>query len=69
MSNLKVGWAFVNITNKGEVPCNIRKVGKKTSIVEIPKLNPTSPLSSDHFDTHDVPNDCLKMDKSINEQS
>tara|TARA_R100001460_G_scaffold54898_1_gene94175 strand:+ start:1896 stop:2093 length:198 start_codon:yes stop_codon:yes gene_type:complete len=61
MNNLWLGWAFINITDKGEVPCNIRKVGKKTSIVEIPK-QPTSPLSIDHFDTHEVPNDCLTMD-------
>ena len=29
MNNLKVGWAIVNITNRGEISCNIRKVGKK----------------------------------------
>ena len=29
MNNLKLGWAFVNIVKQGEVPCNIRKVGKK----------------------------------------
>ena len=66
MSNLKLGWAFVNMFAKGEVPCNIRKVGKKTSTVEIPieyltSKTPTSPLSIDHFETHEVPNDCLVM--------
>jgi len=69
MSNLKLGWAFVNLTDKGEVPCNIRKVGKKTSTVEIPieyitSKTPTSPLSIDHFETHEVPNDCLGMKES-----
>ena len=66
MNNLKLGWAFVNMFAKGEVPCNIRKVGKKTSTVEIPieyltSKTPTSPLSIDHFETHEVPNDCLAM--------
>ena len=69
MNNLKLGWAFVNIVKQGEVPCNIRKVGKKTSTVEIPieyltSKTPTSPLSIDHFETHEVPNDCLVMDKN-----
>ena len=46
---------------------NIRKVGKKTSTVEIPieyitSKTPTSPLSIHHFETHEVPNDCLAMD-------
>ena len=64
MNNLKLGWAFVNIVNEGFVPCNIRKIGKKTSTVEIPK-QPTSPLSIDHFDTHEVPNDCLVMKERL----
>ena len=68
MNNLKLGWAFVNMFAKGEVPCNIRKVGKKTSTVEIPieyitGKTPTSPLSIDHFETHEVPNNCLAMNE------
>jgi len=63
MNNLKVGWALVN-TPDGKISCNIRKVGKKSSVVEIPRLNPTSALSIDHFDTYDVPNDCLYELKS-----
>ena len=60
MNNFKLGWAFVNIVNEGFVSCNIRKIGKKTSTLVIPK-QPTSTLSIDHYDTHEVPNDCLKM--------
>ena len=66
MNNLKLGWAFVNIVNEGFVPCNIRKIGKKTSTVEIPieyitSKTPISPFSIDHFETHEIPNDCLTM--------
>ena len=70
MNNLWIGWGFVNLTDKGEVPCNIREVGKKTSTVEIPieyitSKTPISPLSIDHFETHEVPNKCLTMNIDI----